>query len=175
MHRAAIVSTLGLLTLVGSTLKAQGSVSVSGGTTLVFGAASAWSDRGYHAQLSKEFGHLGIATFRADALYSQSPGNGITRSPVTERTYAVMVSNVLRGPRLGPISPYFVGGIGMYGQNSWSNYTPGLNAGTGLELSIGRPKIFLESRIHQFWRDARESPRPGRGVTLVPLSVGVRF
>lgn len=175
MRGVLTAAILGLVGVFSGEAGGQSSTSVSAGPTLIFGPASAWAGRGYHFQVGEEFGHLGIAVFRADALYSQRPGNGLTRSPKTERTYALAGSTVLRGRSVGVLKPYALAGIGLYGDNSWSSYTPGVNVGLGIEASAGTVRFFAESRVHQFWRDARESPRLGRGVTLAPLSIGLRF
>jgi hypothetical protein len=150
------------------------SISVSAGPTYVFEPASEWSDQGYNVQAGKEFGHFGPAVFRADALYMHRSGNALTRSPITERTYAVAGSVVLRRS-IRRVAPFALVGVGLYGDNSWTTYTPGVNAGIGMELSIMYMHFVAESRIHHYWRDARHAPRSGRGVTQVPISFGLRF
>jgi hypothetical protein len=159
----------------------QSSTSVSAGPTYVFGTASEWSGRGYNFQVGREFGHLGAAVFRADALYMQRSGNGRTFSTMTERTYAAAGSVLLRRS-IGRVAPFALVGLGLYGDNSWAVYTPGINAGIGMEISIARMHLFAESRIHQYLRDAREVPRSGQGVSIphrditqVPISFGLRF
>src|SRR3954463_6182180 len=159
----------------------QSSTSLSAGPTYVFGTASEWSGPGYNFQVSREFGHFGPAVFRADALYIQRSGNGRTFFSVTERTYAVAGSVLLRRS-IGRVAPFALMGLGLYGDNSWAVYTPGLNAGLGMEVSIAQMHLFAESRIHQYLRDAREVPRSGQGalvphrdITQVPISFGLRF
>jgi hypothetical protein len=159
----------------------QSSTSVSAGPTYVIGTASAWSGQGYNFQVSREFGHFGPAVFRADALYIQRSGNGRTFSTMTERTYAAAGSVLLRRS-IGRVAPFALMGLGLYGDNSWAVYTPGINAGIGMEVSIARMHLFAESRIHQYLRDAREVPRSGQGalvphrdITQVPISFGLRF
>jgi len=175
MRRLSSVAMLCLVVMVSFEARGQSSTSISAGPTLIFGPASEWAERGYHVQVSEEFGHLGPMVFRTDVLYSQRPGNGLTRSPITERTYAFAGSAVLRARSIAVLKPYALVGIGLYGDNSWASYTPGLNAGLGIDMSAGRARLFVESRVHQYWRDARMSPSVGRGVTLAPLSIGLRF
>ena len=152
----------------------QSSTSVSAGPNYVFGAASEWSGPGYNFQVSREFGHFGPTVFRADALYMQRSGNGRTFSSMTERTFAAAGSVLLRRS-IGRVAPFALVGLGLYGDNSWSVYTPGINAGVGMEVSIAQMHLFAESRIHQYLRDARYGPGSGRGVTQVPISFGLRF
>ena len=159
----------------------QSSTSVSAGPTYVIGTASEWSGPGYNFQVSREFGHLGPAVFRADALYIQRSGNGRTFSAMTERTYAVAGSVLLRRS-IGRVAPFALVGLGLYGDNSWAVYTPGINAGVGMEVSIAKMHLFAESRVHQYLREARDVPGSGQGVpishrdiTQVPISFGLRF
>ena len=152
----------------------QPSILFSAGPTYVAGAASDWSGTGYNIQVGKEFGHLGPAVFRADALYLQRSGNGATLSEGAQRTYALAGSIVLRNS--GKLfAPFASVGLGLYGDNSYTVYTPGINAGLGLDASVAGVHFFAESRVHQYLPDARTVPHPGHGVTLVPLSFGLRF
>jgi len=152
----------------------QPSTLISAGPTYVFGAASKWSETGYNIQVGREFGHFGPALFRIEALYLQRSGNGEPLSSMTQRTYALTGSLVLRSSRR-LFGPFASAGLGLYGDNSWSVYSPGIHAGVGLESSIARVRFFAESRVHQYLRDARIFGQFGGGVTLVPLSFGVRF
>ncbi|HEV7387009.1 MAG TPA: hypothetical protein VGN73_00225 [Gemmatimonadaceae bacterium] len=154
----------------------QSSTSVSAGPTYVFGAAAEWSGPGYNVQVSKEFGHFGPAVFRADALYMQRSGSGRTFSSANERTYAAAGSVLLRRS-IGRVAPFALVGLGLYGDNSWAVYTPGINAGIGMEVSIAQMHLFAESRIHQYLRDARDVPGSAqhRDITQVPISFGLRF
>jgi hypothetical protein len=172
ISRVAIIAFLAAMVPTGS--RGQSSTWLSAGPTYVLGPASVWAGTGYNLQASRDFGHFGPAVFRADVLYMQRPGNGITRSSMTERTYAVAGSMLYRRP-IGALAPFVMAGCGLYGDNSWATYTPGINAGVGIDASIARVRFFAESRIHQYLRDAREAPREGRGVTLVPISFGIRF
>jgi hypothetical protein len=159
----------------------QSSTLVSAGPTYVLGTASAWSGPGYNFQVGREFGHFGPAVFRADALYMQRSGNGRTLSTMTEKTYAA-AGGVLLRRSIGRVAPFALVGLGLYGDNSWAVYTPGINAGVGMEVSVAKMHLFAESRIHQYLRDAREVPRSGQGalvphrdITQVPISFGLRF
>lgn len=120
---------VGLLEIVSVKARAQAATSISAGPTLLFGPATEWAGRGYHLQGGEEFGHLRGGVFRADALFSQRPGNGLTRSPITERTFALAGSAVVRGRSVGFLKPYALAGVGLYGDNSWASYSPGVNAG----------------------------------------------
>jgi hypothetical protein len=152
----------------------QSATSVAVGPNYVFGATSEWSGPGYNVQAGREFGHLGPAVFRADGLYMQRSGNGRTLSSLTGRTYALSGAIVLRRS-IGRVAPYTLVGVGLYGDNSWAVYTPGINAGIGMDVAFAHMRLFAESRIHQYLRDARNAPVAARGVTQVPISFGFRF
>lgn len=174
MRRIFVIAMIAVPALLPAQSGNQPSTLFSAGPTYVAGAASDWSGTGYNIEVGRQFGHFGPAVFRADALYLQRSGNGATLSAMTQRTYALAGSIVLRSS--GKLfAPFASVGLGLYGDNSWAVYTPGINAGLGLEGSIARMHFFAESRVHQYLPDARTVPRPGHGVTLVPLSFGIRF
>lgn len=174
MRKILCLAMIGFPVLLAAQTDNRPSTLVSAGPTYVFGTASEWSGTGYNAQVGREFGHFGPAVFRADALYMQRSGNGATLSSMTQRTYAVDGSVLVRRS-FGRLAPYGLVGVGLYGDNDWAVYTPGLNAGVGIEASVARVRFFTESRIHQYLRDARYTPLAGRGVTLAPISFGIRF
>ena len=174
MRKILFVAMVGVPALLPAQTGSRPSTLVSAGPTYVFGAASEWSGTGYNIQVGREFGHFGPAVFRADALYMQRSGNGATLSSMTQRTYAVDGSVLLRWS-FGHLAPYGLVGVGLYGDNSWTMFTPGINAGIGIEAPVARVRFFTESRIHQYLRDARYAPLAGRGVTLAPISFGIRF
>jgi len=72
-------------------------------------------------------------------------------------------------------TPFALAGVGLYGDNSWAMYTPGINAGGGMDVLVGGFQFFAESRIHQYLRDARESVGRGHGITQIPISFGLKF
>ena len=173
MRKFLIVSVISLLAALPSTSSGQSSLSISAGPTYVTGPAALWAGRGYHLQAGINFGHWGPAAFRIDAIYLEREGS-LARSSYSDRTYALAGSVILRHS-FGPVAPFALVGTGLYGDNSWMIYTPGINAGVGVEANLPHLHLFAESRIHQYLRDARQSPPGGRSVTLIPLSFGVRF
>ena len=161
-------------------------VAVAGGISVPRGTIDGRTDVGGHAQLSLEFGRPArTLAFRLDALYVQLPGALVTLPEwgtvgrwSTERTYALTGAAVLRGPALGGggVRPYALLGAGMYGQNSYTGYNVGVNAGAGVAVPVrDRVQLFAEARAHAFRVDARPHGYGDRAVTLVPLSLGVRF
>jgi hypothetical protein len=174
MRSIFVIAMIAVCALLPAESDSQPSTLVSAGPTYVVGTASEWSETGYNIQVGREFGHFGPALFRVDALYLQRSGNGKPLSSMTQRTYALAGSIVLHSSRR-LFAPFASAGVGLYGDNSWSVYSPGINAGFGLETSIRRARFFAEARIHQYLRDARTFSQFAGGVTLVPLSVGVRF
>ena len=174
MRKILCAAMIGFPVLLSAQTDNRPSTLVSAGPTYVFGPASEVSGTGFNLQLSREFGHFGPAVFRVDALYMQRSGSGASFSGMAERTYAVDGSVLLRRS-FGRLAPYGLVGVGLYGDNSWATFTPGINAGLGIEASVAGARFFTESRIHQYLRDARYAPLAGRGVTLVPISFGIRF
>ena len=173
MRQTFRVAMTAALAVVPAESRSQ-SLTLSAGPTYGFGQGLGWFEPGYNVQVGKEFGHFGPAVIRADALYLQRSLNTGQGSSITDRTYAATGSVLLRRS-VGMVAPYASLGVGLYGDNSWAMYTPGINAGIGVEASIAGVRFFTESRIHEYWRDARQASRLGRRVTLVPLSIGVRF
>lgn len=169
MKKSLLVMVAGILAAFPHESFGQSSLWVSGGPTYAFGPTSVGVGTGYNAQVAKNFGHWGPAVFRVDALYMQRPYLNST-----DRTDAVTASVLLRHS-IGPIAPYALVGTGLYGDNSWTMYAPGINAGVGVEATVAHTRVFAESSVHQYLRDARLSRSAGRTVTLVPISFGFRF
>ena len=166
---------LALLCTLPAQALAQSATSISAGATLVYDAASVQTGRGFHIQAGEEFGHwTNHLRFRIDGFFSRNPSNAVS-NPHIERAYALTTAAVLRAPGQKMLRPYSVVGIGLYGFDTYTSFNPGINAGVGLELARGEHGIYAEARVHRFWRDARESPREGRDLTLLPLSFGIRF
>lgn len=91
------------------------------------------------------------------------------------RLLSATANGVLRLP--APlISPYLIGGIGIYnsryddldGRNGDAVSNAGLSGGGGLQLGIPGLRIFLEARLHNVFRNDRST-------RFVPITAGVVF
>ena len=106
------------------------------------------------------------------------------------RYWAVSANPIVHVNPRGPIDFYVTGGAGIYGQittyrtsadgrfadrydliSSDQINRPGVNLGAGFAFHLGHerdPKIFVEARYHHMFT-------PSSGVSLVPVTMGVRF
>lgn len=72
---------------------------------------------------------------------------------------------------------YFLGGAGYYWHSDrdgrlQSSHGPGLSAGIGEVLSVGRRDLFVELRYHRIRVD---DPASDRWMSFIPMIVGMRF
>src|SRR5690606_20171687 len=105
-------------------------------------------------------------------LYNKHPGD------IEEyRASAGTVNAVLSIPSIG-ITPYVIGGIGMYnqkhsdvedvGHDHESTTDLGFNGGAGIRIGLPGLSVFAEARIHHIPGDT-ESHR------FAPITLGLRF
>ncbi len=118
---------------------------------------------------------------RVDAQYDRFPFTFTPTPPcptggcVPQDGHESMVAGTLNGvlqvPRsVSPVSPYLVGGIGLYHHSTDDSARPsgtdfGVNAGGGLRLRLEAVQLFAEARFHVVKNTTN----------FVPLVVGLRF
>lgn len=150
---------------------------VSGGVTLPQSDAKDAYDNGWHGQLHAFYGFpaLPFLGVRVDGSYNMMDAKKFDAVTGDARVISG-TGNAVFAIALGPIRPYAIGGIGIYGvrlRSSLGGYEVsdsqtkfGWNAGVGLGFGLGRVTIFAEGRYHQVSLE-------GGNFTYVPVSVGV--
>ena len=163
------------------TLRAQTgliSLGVGGGVSLPQGAFSDAFETGWHGMATLAVGvplvPLGL---RVDGAYHRFGGKAALEGldDQSERVISGTVNATLRLPIVGsPITPYVIGGGGIYNLGCsgevtcGSNSDFGWNAGAGLRLSLLGLNAFAEARYHRV-------SVTGATVQYVPITVGLFF
>ena len=116
--------------------------------------------------------------FRLEGTFHQNEAKG--SNGVNFNTIAG-TANIIAGPAAaaGGISPYVIGGAGVYnlkldadgGIESESVTKFGLNGGAGLDMPLSGIGVFAEARFHYVF----SGEDGGSNISFIPLSVGIRF
>jgi hypothetical protein len=115
--------------------------------------------------------------FRAEGLFQQIPeGND-------HDEYVAGTLNVLVPIPMAGLSPYLLGGVGLYrheehhGDHTHGAHTDfGFNLGLGTRFALGRVGLFIEARYHVLMNGDDDGDGHGHsGDTFIPLTIGIRF
>lgn len=191
MKRITIaVATLAAITLSATTSSAQSakaiSLGISGGAAIPAGDFGEDYTTGYNGTVSLMFKSIGSPIgLRVDGMYNKMsvkddrtisvPGFGIVDAAVITGANANLVYSL---PGTG-ISPYLIGGAGVYGlkldvddgddPDSESKF--GLNGGIGASFPLSGFNTFIEARFHHiFTKDAFGDSRPTQ---FIPVTFGI--
>lgn len=128
-------------------------------------AGGSGTGAGVVGQVAFEFGATRIpVSLRVDASHHRW-SDGFLTGLGSYRASAATVNLVLRAPS-GRVRPYVLGGVGSYALEG-EGVRPGVNVGGGIEVPVGRYRLFGEIRGH-FVNSQLEQ-------RLTPLVVGLRF
>ena len=184
------VATLAAITLSATTSSAQSakaiSLGISGGAAIPAGDFGEDYTTGYNGTVSLMFKSIGSPIgLRVDGMYNKMsvkddrtisvPGFGIVDAAVITGANANLVYSL---PGTG-ISPYLIGGAGVYGlkldvddgddPDSESKF--GLNGGIGASFPLSGFNTFIEARFHHiFTKDAFDESRPTQ---FIPVTFGI--
>ena len=108
--------------------------------------------------------------FRFDAAFHEV---GYSGNSTKEDIWATNANVLLQIPTGTMISPYVIGGAGIYNSHrtlilgSRSSTDPGVNLGGGLRFELSDLTTFVEARYHRVTGDA--------GIRIVPITLGILF
>src|SRR5215218_2847190 len=171
-------------TLLGvPSLYAQGNrFALGGGASIPTGKFSELANMGWHATGSLNFGrHDSRLGLLIDSSYSEF-GFDVEGFDVKQRWIYGTANLVYRFKRAGSeasrFNPYVIGGGGVYNSKGIGNDADlfgddsstdfGLNAGLGLNYTVSRIVLYLETRYHTVFTDADDSH-------FIPVTLGIRF
>jgi hypothetical protein len=158
--------------------QAQLNFGVGAGASLVNGDLSAGHDMGYHLMATAGI-HPPLAPvgFRVDGMFHEFN----QKSPSTSKTRMTVVTAnaVLSMPGAIVLSPYLIGGAGMYNSKSTAAGSPsstdvGVNVGAGVKFGLAGFGAFAEARFHNVFP---EKPATGTApnVRFIPVTFGITF
>lgn len=184
------VGTLAVLALSATTSSAQSakaiSLGISAGAAIPVGDFGEDYTTGYNGTVSLMFKSIGSPIgLRVDGMYNKLsvkddrtisiPGFGIVDAAVIMGANANLVYSL---PGTG-ISPYLIGGAGVYGlkldvddgEDPDSESKFGLNGGIGASFPLSGFNTFIEARFHHiFTKDALGDSAPTQ---FIPITFGI--
>ena len=184
------VATLAAITFSATTSSAQSakaiSLGISGGAAIPAGDFGEDYSTGYNGTVSLMFKSIGSPIgLRLDGMYNKLsvkddrtislPGFGIVEAAVITGANANLVYSL---PGTG-ISPYVIGGAGIYGlkldvddgDDPDSENKFGLNGGIGASFPLSGFNTFIEARFHHiFTKDALGNSAPTQ---FIPVTFGI--
>jgi len=107
---------------------------------------------------------------RVDGAYHEMKFSG---NSTKAQIFMTTANGLLKMPTGTPITPYLIGGAGLYNSrrtllfNTQSRTDVGVNFGGGLRFELSDLSAFVEARYHTVAGDAR--------VRILPITLGVLF
>jgi hypothetical protein len=153
---------------------------IAAGASLPNGDFSNSNESGYHAMLT-----LGIAPplspvgFRVDGMFNQFPYKGSLLSGENFRVMSLNANATLGMPGVPLlISPYIIGGAGMYRtQSSVASSEAandlGINIGAGIKFGLAGFGAFGEVRLHNIMAD--DGSGGTTNLRFIPITFGIVF
>jgi hypothetical protein len=149
---------------------------VSGGLSVPMSDLSDVSNSGYNVNVGLAFGAPLIPLgARIEGGFSSFDAKG---GGATTRVASATANAILNLGSMG-VSPYLIGGLGIYNRRlssdlfnaSDSKTTAGVNIGGGIRFPLGGISTFLEARYHVMLGNSAEATN----LQFIPISFGVQF
>lgn len=174
--RASFMGVAAALAFSAADAQAQVGFSVAGGPTFATGDMGDAMDMGYHAKAAVGFSIPMIpVALEADGMFTRFNASGDV-----DAHFQVLSGSLnarINIPTPG-ISPYIIGGVGMYNGKFGGDDVPdgvesetdiGVNIGAGVSMGlVGMGGVFAEARLHNVFSE-------GESMRFVPVSIGIRF
>lgn len=150
---------------------AQVGFSVGGGLTIPTGEGSDGVNTGFNAQIGADVAAPAFpVSFRLEGAINQF---GLESSSNNVRILSG-VANAVLNLALPTLSPYIIGGVGMYNSSvtdvdDSSSTDVGINVGAGLNFPLtGMRGVFIEARYHSIFTE-------NRNTNMIPITLGLRL
>lgn len=173
----AVLAAGALFALPAASRAQSASILVSGGLSVPSGDLSDGANSGYNVNLGLAFGAPLIPVgARIEAGFSSfdfEGGGGSVR-------IASATANAVLGLGSVGISPYLIGGVGLYNRHfniddvgvaPSDKTSAGVNVGGGIRFPLGGISTFLEARYHMMLG----SDDDAANFKFIPISFGVQF
>ncbi len=188
MKRSIFGAAALALALSASTVQAQRpfSVGVALGATVPTGDLGDGVKTGYHAMLSLGFSPPALPVgVRIDGAFNQFAAKGAGAGDIGLRVLSLTANATFGIPMtMSPISPYIIGGLGMYNNDVTglpsgspdikSETDLGFNVGIGTKFALAGFGTFVEARYHYISGD-KAPDGSGGSASYIPLSFGIMF
>jgi len=176
-RRLLAVLTVGALLAIPASSRAQSaSFLVSGGLSVPMSDLGDFNNSGYNVNVGLAFGAplipLGARVEGGFSSFDAKTGGASTR-------VASATANAILNLGAMGVSPYLIGGLGIYNRHFSSNVsgatddktTAGVNIGGGIHFPLGGISTFLEARYHVMLGNSTEATN----LQFIPISFGVQF
>ena len=157
--------------------QAQLKFGIGAGASLPGGDMKDGLETGYHLMATAGIQPpLAPVGFRVDGSFNEFN----QKSPATEKTriMGLTANAVLSMPGAVVLSPYAIGGVGMYnskstGAGSESSNDMGVNIGAGIKFGLAGFSAFGEIRWHKIFPEEVLGVKPN--VSYIPITFGIIF
>lgn len=158
--------------------QAQLKFGVGAGASLANGDIGDVVDMGYHLMATAGIQPpLAPVGFRVDGMYNQFNA----KSPGTFKVnvMALTANAIVSMPGAVVLSPYAIGGVGMYNSKSdvagdEASNDLGVNVGAGIKFSLAGFGAFAEARFHNVFPEQPASG-PKTNFRFIPITFGITF
>jgi opacity protein-like surface antigen len=176
-------AALGLaVALTAQVAHAQGlSFGVGGGAVMPTGTYGDLMSTGWNvtavARLKPPVAPLGL---QVDAFYNRFGLQGGVDG--NNQVIGATANALFAFPSVSPVRPYLLGGVGVYNQKitigdaSGSESKFGINAGAGVDFSLGSAKLFADARFHAILNGSVDAETlEEANAYMIPITLGLRF
>lgn len=141
------------------------------GATVPLSSYASDKHTGYHLGLLVDVRTpVPLLGFRVEGAYHELKYSG---NSTRDQIWMAGADLQVRVPTMTLLSPYVIGGIGIYSSHrslflsTGYSTNPGVNLGGGLRFQFSDAAAFVEARYHRATGDA--------GIRMLPITVGVLF
>ena len=162
------------------------------GASMPTGDAGKVLEMGYHAMGTLSFSPPALPVgVRLDGMFNQIGGKTINGDEFGDSRILALTANATFGMPMAasPISPYLIGGLGMYNFSSpdaedipatpedeaKSETKMGFNIGVGTKFALAGCGTFAEIRYHMVTDASSDEEGKKSSFTFVPITFGITF
>lgn len=183
MKRSIFGAAVLALALSASAVQAQRPVSIgiALGATMPTGDFGDFAELGYHGMATVGFSPPALPVgLRIDGAFNQLAANADALEDVNYRILSLTANATFGVPMAAsPISPYLIGGLGMYTFTSdqdeaESDTNLGFNVGIGTKFALAGFGTFAEIRYHHVTGEDDEEGN-SNSIAFIPISFGITF
>ena len=186
MKRSIFGAAALALVLSASAVQAQRPVSIgiALGATMPTGDFGDFAELGYHGMATLGFSPPALPVgLRIDGAFNQlaAKTEGLTTEDFNWRVMSLTANATFGVPMAAsPISPYLIGGLGMYNftsdvEDAEGDTNLGFNVGIGTKFALAGFGTFAEIRYHHVTGEDDPDTGENNSIAYIPISFGITF
>jgi hypothetical protein len=159
--------------------QAQLQFGVAAGASLPNGDFADVNETGYHAMVTAGIKPpLAPVGFRVDGMFNQFNYKSTVADGESLRIMSLNANAILSMPGAIVVSPYAIGGVGMYNSKASiagaeSSNDIGVNIGAGVKFGLAGFDAFGEIRLHNVFMD--DGLGNSTNLRFIPITFGIMF